>query len=490
MTLRKPESQIPSLRDARHRLLVAVVSWLLVASIAKADGSRDLLFLPQVLESVRTLYPPYLVVLIEQDIANGRTRQAMGAFDLTLSNDAYLNPAGYYNGSTNETLFNQPLPFMGGSVYGGYRLSSGILPDYNKDRTGEHGQAILGFRIPLLKDVRIDERRADLWKARIDQELADPVILRQYLDFVRAAQIAYYNWFAAGLQLALVEEVLQVAKDRDSALAIQIEKGASAPIVRVDNRRLVVIREIAVIQALRRFQATSIELSLFYRNRETAEPIVTTRFQVPGAFPKLTDPDESVVAADLAKAMIARPEVRRLDLLVEKNDIDLQLARNGLLPKLDIGAEAYQSLDSKRPKDIDQTEVDAMIRFSVPLQRREAKGKVEAVQGKADQLTRERQFACDRIAADVRDSFSALVAAYDGVQQSVVNVDLARQLEQAELERLEQGVTDLLALQIREKASYDARLLEVEARAAYFRARANYEAATAAKAPDSFPAAQ
>ena len=62
--------------------------------------------------------------------------------------------------------------------------------------------------------------------------------------------------------------------------------------------------------------------------------------------------------------------------------------------------------------------------------------------------------------------------------------------EQAELERLEQGVTDLLALQIREKASYDARLLEVEARAAYFRARANYEAATAAKAPDSFPAAQ
>ncbi len=67
------------------------------------------------------------------------------------------------------------------------------------------------------------------------------------------------------------------------------------------------------------------------------------------------------------------------------------------------------------------------------------------------------------------------------MEQSVVNVDLARQLEQAELERLEQGVTDLLALQIREKASYDARLLEVEARAAYFRARANYEAATAAR---------
>lgn len=490
MILRLPHSAPPLPRGTPRRLVAVAFSWLLGLFATSPAGARDQLFLPQVLESVRTLYPPYLAVLIEQDIANGRARQAMGAFDLTLANDAYLNPAGYYNGSTNETLFSQPLPFAGGSVYGGYRLSSGFLPDYNKDRTGEHGQAILGFRIPLLKDLRIDERRADLWKAKIDQELADPVILRQYLDFVRASQVAYYNWFAAGLQLALAEEVLQVAKDRDAALATQIEKGASAPIVRVDNRRLVVTREIAVIQALRRFQATAIELSLFYRNPETAEPIVATRFQIPGAFPKLTAPDESVVDGDLAKAMTMRPEVRRLDLLIEKNEIDLQLARNGLLPKLDVGAEAYQSLDSERPKDIDQTEVDAVIRFSVPLQRREAKGKVEAVQGKADQLLRERQFARDRIAADVRDSFSAFVAAFNGVEQSVVNVDLARQLEEAELERLEQGVTDLLALQIREKASYDARLLEVEARAAYFRARANYEAATAAKAPNSFPASE
>jgi outer membrane protein TolC len=148
--------------------------------------------------------------------------------------------------------------------------------------------------------------------------------------------------------------------------------------------------------------------------------------------------------------------------------------------------EAYQSLNGNRPGDIDETEVDALVTFSLPLQRRAAKGQIDTVEAKAEQVNRERRFARDRITADVQDSFSALVAAYEGVRQSADNVDLARQLEEAEVERLEQGVTDLLALQIREKASFDARLLEVEARAAYFRARADYEAAIAAGAPTSF----
>jgi hypothetical protein len=41
--------------------------------------SRKPLLLPEVLASVQTQYPPYLAALIEQDIANGRVRQAMGA---------------------------------------------------------------------------------------------------------------------------------------------------------------------------------------------------------------------------------------------------------------------------------------------------------------------------------------------------------------------------------------------------------------------------
>ncbi len=441
------------------------------------------LFLEEVLRSVRTQYPPYLAALIEQDIANGRARQALGAFDLQLNAGGAFQPSGYYDGRTGYAMLEQPLPFWGGSVYGGYRLSSGFLPNYNKDRTGTDGEGVLGFRVPLLKDGVIDKRRAELWQARIDQELASPIILRQYLDFIRASTIAYYGWLAAGHRLQLAEELLRVAKDRDTAIAEQVRRGASAPIVQIDNQRLVVSREIAVVQTLRRFQAAAIELSLFYRTADTAEPVVPVRAWLPPAFPPHPEPRGSQMAVDIAKAMIHRPETRRIELNMEKAGIDLKLARNNLLPSLEIGVQASQALTETTPRDIERTEVEAKVEFKVPLQRREAKGRVQVVDAQIERLGKELLFARDRITADVQDSHSALVAAYQALGQTRRNVDLARQLEVAENERLKQGATDLLALQIREQASFDARVLEVDAQAEYFRAQANYRAAIAEDAP-------
>jgi outer membrane protein TolC len=473
-----------SLRCALRLLIIhlSVLSFPFSA-LSAADKAQPLL-LPEVLASVQTQYPPYLAALIEQDIANGRARQAAGAFDLNLNAGGSIPLAGYYDGRTGYAMLEQPLPFWGGSVYGGYRLSSGFLPNYNKERTGVDGESVLGFRIPLLRDSTIDRRRAALWQAQIDQELADPIILRQYLDFIRAASISYYNWVSAGQRLTLAEQLLRVAQDRDSAIAEQVKKGASAPIVQVDNQRLVVNRQIAVVLAERRFQAASIELSLFYRSRETAEPITVPRSRVPSAFPPHPRLDDSQIVADSAKAAIFRPEIRRIELLIEKTQIDRRLAKNNLLPNLDLGVEAGQFLGdvSSRPKDLERNEVEAKIEFKLPLQRRDAKGRIEVADATIERLTNDKKFARDRIIADVRDSFSAVNAAYDALTMTRKNVDLSRQLEKAENQRLQQGATDLLALQIREQATFDAQVLEVEAQTDYFRALANYRAAIAADA--------
>ena len=445
-------------------------------------GEKPLL-LPEVLTSVQTLYPPYLAALIEQDIANGRARQALGAFDLNLSAGGSFNPAGYYDGQTAYATLEQPLSNWGGSVYGGYRMSSGFLPNYSKDRTGSDGEAILGFRLPLLRDGSIDRRRASLFQARIDQELANPLILRQHLDFIRAATIGYYNWLAAGQRLTLAEELLRIAKDRDEAIAEQVKHGASAPIVQVDNKRLVISRQIAVVQALRRFQASAIELSLFHRSSGDDQPIVSSRTRLPASFPPHPEPSASQLVADIAKASIFRPELRRIELTIEKAEIERKLAKNSLLPNIDIGVQANQGAGSK---DIEPTEIEAKIEFKMPLQRREAKGRVETADAQIQRLVNEKKFARDRIEADVRDAHSAMVASYDQLKQTRLNVDLSQQLEAAENERLKQGAADLLALQIREQATFDAKVLEVEAQAEYFRAKANYRAAMAADAPTSF----
>ncbi len=470
--------------SAQLSVISRFATWLLILpfSILNAAEKPKALLLPEVLASVQTQYPPYLAALIEQDIANGRVRQSMGAFDLNLNAGGSMNPAGYYDGRTGYAMLDQPLPFWGGSVYGGYRLSNGFLPNYNKDRTGVDGEGVLGFRLPLLRDGSIDRRRAALWQAQIDKELADPMILRQYLDFTRSATLSYYTWVASGQRLALAEELLRIAKDRDSAIAEQVKMGASASIVQIDNQRLVVSREIATVLALRRFQASAIELSLFFRTQDKAAPIIAERNRVPKAFPPHPRLDEAQLTADIAKAAICRPEIRRIELLVEKVGIDRKLAKNNLLPNLDMGVEAGR-FGNSRPRDLEKNEIEAKIEFKLPLQRRDAKGRIDIADATIERLNNDKRFARDRIVADVRDAYSAISAAYDALKMTRRNVELARQLEAAENERLKQGATDLLALQIREQATFDGQVLEVEAQADYFRAQANYRAAIAADAP-------
>lgn len=456
----------------------------LILCIAVSPLSAAPLLLEEVLASVRAQYPPQLASLIERDLANGRVVQALGAFDLNLSGSIGMRPAGYYDGRSGAVALEQPLGNWGGSVYGGYRLSSGFLPDYNKERTGGDGEVVLGVRLPLLRDSVIDRRRASLWQAQMDQQLADPLILRQYLDFVRASSLAYYQWMAAGMRLSLAEDLLGVAKKRDSAIAEQVKRGASAPIVQTDNQRLVVSREIGVVQARRRFEAAGIELSLFWRDAQSGEPRIAGRDRLPRAFPDHQRPEGSQLSADVAKAMVQRPELRRLELSLQKLDVERRLALNQRLPNLDLGVQGAQSLsDNSKEQKIDRTEVEARLEFRLPLQRREASGRLQQAISGIARLQQEQRFARDRIAAEVRDSYSALLAADDSLRQSRLNVELARQLERAEGDRLAQGATDLLALQIREQATFDAQSLEVEATADFFRALAHYRAAMAADAP-------
>lgn len=458
----------------------AIKATVYVALLCVVSVQAQTITLEAVLQSVTGQYPPYLIALIERDIAAGRLRQASGAFDLNFRASGSFNPTGYYDGSSGDFVFDQPLPFWGGNVFAGYKISSGSLADYDKNRTLLDGELRAGIRLNLLRDSTIDSRRATLWKARLDQEIADPFIQRQHLDIVRAAMRSYYNWIAMGLRLGVTENLVRIAKDRESSIAELAQKGQLAPIVKVDNERLVISRQLTAVQARRRFEAASIELSLFYRDAND-DPIVVTRHHLPERFPKASLPIESNVGPATSAAFTLRPELLRIRLVQEKFGIDRQLAKNNLMPNVDLTASVSENLGTGPYKDRKQTESSVGLEFRMPLQRNEAKGRLQTIDAELERLSNDAKFARERIVAEIRDAWSATKAAHEQIGQTARNVELATQLEQAEAKRLEQGATDLLALQIREQATFDGRLLEVDAQAEYFRAQADYEAATATK---------
>lgn len=445
-------------------------------SYAQATPGAAPLMLDEVLASVNARYPQLLAALIDRDVASGRLRQAEGAFDLTLNANLNANPMGYYDGRAGTVMLEQPLTNWGAKVHGGYRLSSGFLPDYTSQRTPTDGQLAAGIKLSLLRDGRIDKARAGREQARLLEAAVDPQIARARLDFNRAASIAYYQWLAAGLRLQAAESLLRVAQERDAAVQEQVRRGALAPIVRVDNERLVVARQLALTAAQRRFEAHAIELSLFLRDRDD-QPVVAPRARLPAAFPAPGEHQGLRVDRDAEEALRRRPELRTLSITLERLEVDRRLARTDLLPSLDVGVEARQSPMNRRLPEVEATETKVGIEFSLPLQRREASGRLQAVEAQIRQVQTQERFARDRIAAEIRDTHSALAAAALQVEQARRNVTLAATLEDAERLRFRQGATDLLALQIREQATFDARLVELDAQLEYFRSLANYRAA-------------
>ena len=446
-----------------------------------SPAATNALTLHEVLDSVRQQYPPMLAALIERDVAAGRLQSARGTFDFQFFSRLFDAPSGYYQSTTVDTGFEQFTGLWGSTLFGGYRVTTGgLLPDYEKNRTQGSGEPRIGFRLPLLRDGSIDRRRATLIKARLDKDLADPLIHRQQIDFIRAATAGYYGWLAAGERLRLSEALLRVARERMDTLKTQSESGLIARIVLTDNRRLIVSRELAMVQSRRRFEAAGLALSLFYRDGQE-NPTVATRDRLPPSLPIPVGPEASLLQQDLQRSLTVRPELKRLSLTQDKLEVDRRLARNQLLPNLDAGVSANRDYGDRRYKDQTETEVQVGVELRVPLQRREAKGRVAEVEAQLEQITHEQQFARDRIQTEVRDSFSAWSAAHEQTLQARLNVELAVELQEAETERFMRGATDLLALQLREQAAFDAQVSAVDIDADCFRAQADYRAATVAE---------
>lgn len=471
-----------------HRILPALLALVVMAFSASGQSAamtnvsvvaRHPLMLGEVLTSITNQYPPLLAALIERDVAAGRLKSAQGTFDFNTFARLFGNPSGFYESTTFDVGFEQFLGVWGSTIFGGYRVNWGdLLPDYDKRRTDAGGEPRIGLRVPLLRDGSIDRRRAAVLKAKLDTELANPVIARQQLDFIRAGTVAYVNWLAAGERWRLAEELLRIANDRNEAITNQVAAGLVGKIVLTDNQRLVVSREIGIVQARRRFEAAALALSLFYRNTAD-EPVIAGRERLPGKFPTTSAPDAERLVSDLDLAALNRPELRQIRLTIDKLEVDRRLARNQMLPNLDAGAVASQNLGEQRYKDLGQFELDLGVEFRMPLQRRDARGRLAELDGQIEQVTNQERFARDRISTEVRDAFSALLAAYQQIQQAQLNVALAEELRAAEAEKFRVGGSDLLALQLREQAAFDSHLQEVDALTEYFRALADYRAATA-----------
>jgi outer membrane protein TolC len=490
-----PQGQAPvQRREPAQRAFTADIETPDVSGVVSVPGAvmddrPQPLTLAEVLLSVLTHFPLLQAVERERGIAAGRFTTAQGAFDTNVAMSGNALAPGTYENYRSDFGLTQQFMFNGISAFGGYRTGFGDFPTYNlAQKTADVGEVRGGLTMPFAKNREIDRQRATHAQAQVDIAIAEPMIERSRLDYMRSAARAYWAWQGSGERFGASERILQLAVDRDEQLELKVNAGAVANIERVDNQQNIAARNGLIVQADRAVQQSSIELSLYHRD-PSGRPLLARRSRM-RPVPQPVRPTVAIYEQSLARALGARPEFQRLALQKERLIIERRLAANQILPGIDgqlVGNQdgGYGKSPLAGNDGLDRQVLQASLVFQMPAQRRDARGRLQTLDSQLMQLDRQLSYAEDQVRAEVQDAYSMLERAYEFHKQAAKRLELAKLVADAEREQLRLGRSDVLRVTIREQAKFDADVLEITARQEFWRAESDLRAADTSIGPDS-----
>jgi outer membrane protein TolC len=455
--------------------LLALLGLLVVAAPAAAAAAGPLT-LDEVLRSSATHAPAILEAITRERQADGRRLSAEGAFDLLFEGDAQSRALGYYDGTVVEARATRPLATNGGALYGGYRVSRGTFPVYeDKSFTNRLGEVKVGAVFSLMRDRLIDERRGrlgladrDIALARLDREMVAIGVQRRAID-------AYQAWVVAGKRAAVYRDLLGLASERQASIVRQVQLGARPEILATENRQNIVRRQTLLVRAEQELAAAANALS-FYLRDASGERIVPGADRLPDRFPELRVP---VLGPDLAQR-IERPDLQAILVRLDQVEVKRALAENELRPRLDVKAEAAKDVGPVGLGGPNRTPTEGIVglRFSLPLERRVARGKIAEAAAEATGLRFRRKLIEDQILVEVNGLAIQVAAAERLVDLAGDETALANRMAEAERRRFHLGASDFLVVNLREESAADARLRQLEAEYRRSAARAELVAAT------------
>lgn len=402
--------------------------------------------------------------------AQGKYLEALGAFEPVLVNDWELERL-VKDGRTKSVGFNDsfvrlrhPIGIQG---IAGWRMGLGDveIADLSIDRTN---QPLLGIMLPLLRGLVINPERAQLEKSKLADREANLNIQQTRQDLYLGASTQFWKWVAARKGVALRRDALKVAKDRLSQIARRAKEGAVAEFDVAEANQEVQRRLESFIRAKREAEQEEYKLALFiWRN---GSPITLKDYTTPD-FPDLQPAPDTPGSVIVRTAQERRPEILQVELEAARNNIDLSVAKNNLLPSLIADAEP-----SRKPGEfVLGLGYRFGIELSFPFLQREARGQKLQVEAKGTRLGWMLQYRMQQVALDIDNAFSAVIRAEERIHAAAEALAYAQTLVKGETTRFQMGATSLLFVNLRERNAVETEMAYIQAQAEYHQAKALYQ---------------
>lgn len=195
---------------------------------------------------------------------------------------------------------------------------------------------------------------------------------------------------------------------------------------------------------------------------------------------KPVPPAERLAAAPLSETIQTRPELQTFRLALERANNRVALRRNDLQPTLDAKVELSRDFGQIGPggPGFDSTDTVVGLTFKVPLQRREARGRLQRAEAELRETELRQRRIADQITTEVANILANLGAALKLADLADAEVKQANQMVQAERTRFRLGAGEFFLVNAREEAAANAQIGAIRAHLAGRLAEASYNAAT------------
>jgi outer membrane protein TolC len=435
----------------------------------------------EVLRSSSLTFPAILEAFEREAAARSDQLSADGAFDLMLKGEYYDRLTGFYSGGFGKVEARQPLQPFGAEVFGSYRVSNGDFPTYeNYNYTNALGEMKVGALFSLLRNRNIDSRRFAIEDTRLAASQARLDVLLAQLNVQHEALRAYWRWVGAGEEIRVFEELLEIAEARQIGLTREVNEGARARIALTENEQNLLARRSLLEEAKRNFLTAANSLGFYLRGSD-GQMIVPTREMLPDLTSmRAIAPVEQLVSTPMNAVIQSRPELQTFRLALERANNRVELRRNDLLPKLDGTVELSRDFGQLGPggPGFDSTDTVVGLTFTVPLQRREARGRVQRAEAELRETELRQRRIADQITTEVGNILVNLNTALKLADLADAEVKQATRMVQAERTRFRLGAGDFFFVNQREETAANAQIKAIRAELAGRLAEASYNAAT------------
>jgi outer membrane protein TolC len=342
--------------------------------------TNEVLTYNEYLGYVKKFHPLVKSANLQVNSAQANLMMARGGFDPKIEVDfdqKQFKNSEYY--SLLNSSFKIPT-WYGIEIKAGFDNSEGVFLNPQNTMPNQ-GLTSLGINVPIGQGLLINQRMADVRKAKIQIQLSEAERKLEAIEVLYDASVAYFNWKRNYNEVELYKNYLKNAEVRFTGVSQLIKNGDKPAIDSVEAGIIVRNRKLSLEESQLKLTKAKLELSNF----------LWLENNVPLELQDTIKPEENLEETiketlrtnDL---MLANPSLEnhpKIDALESKIgilEVERKLKSNLLLPKIDLGYHYLSEPNAFSSTNFENYKIG--LNFSFPIFLRKERGSLKMTQFK------------------------------------------------------------------------------------------------------------